>query len=100
LYQPAFRQAYRQARRELVEAAVSRIQAARLQQLDQSDLPLVEKARLTVSLADAFLRAIHVEVLDQRLQALEAVLLNPQDESVEVDNILAQPDEHWTLWQA
>jgi hypothetical protein len=137
---PAFRAAYRQARRELVEAAIGRIQAAsgeavttllavahqgrrdsdrvraaiallnqagrglndadllhgeqdgadalpmdtadvvkllaaRLRQVDQSELPTAEKARLTASLADALLRAIGVDVLDKRSEAIQAVLL-------------------------
>jgi hypothetical protein len=140
LHLPTFRAAYRQARRELVEAAIGRVQAAtgqavevlldlarhsrrdgdrlraanallehafrglaapdvlhgepesdatppmtttdlvrllgaRLRQLDHSELPAGEKTRLTVSTADAFLRALGVEVLDKRLEALQAVLL-------------------------
>src|SRR5262245_62049894 len=136
---PAFREAYRAARRELVEGAVGRIQAAtgqavdtllavakggrkdgdrvraavalldhafrglaggdaldgeragadaspmgtsdvvralaaRLRQLDAAELPTAEKARLTATLADALLRAIGVDVLDKRLEALQAVL--------------------------
>jgi hypothetical protein len=141
---PAFRDAYRQARRDLVEGAVGRIQAAtgqavdtllaiakggvkdgdrvraavalldhafrgltdadvldgerdaadgspmgtrdvvqvlaaRLRHVDQSGLPTGEKARLTASLADALLRAIGVDVLDKRLEALQAVLLGRKD---------------------
>jgi len=136
---PAFRAAYRQARRELVEAAVGRVQTAagravealvtvaakgrrdgdrvraavaildhahrglsdadvlhgdqgqadggpmgatdvmqllagRLRQLDAAELPSAEKARLTATLADTLLRAIGVNVIDQRLEALQAVL--------------------------
>jgi hypothetical protein len=139
LHLPAFRSAYRRARRELVETAVGRLQAAtgqavetllavarqgrrdgdrvraavalldhacrgladadtlpggpegggaspmtphdvvallaaQLWQLDQAALPTVEKARLTATLADALLRAIGVDVLDKRLEALQAVL--------------------------
>jgi hypothetical protein len=139
LRRPDFRAAYRRARRELVEAAVGRIQAScgeavnallavvrsarrdgdrvraavalldhanrgladadllhggpgpvgsgparpadvvamladRLRQLDRSELPTVEKARLTAALADAFNRAVGVDVLDKRLEALQAVL--------------------------
>jgi hypothetical protein len=144
LHLPAFRAAYRQARRELVEGAVGRIQAAagqavdtllavarggakdgdrvraavalldfsfrgltdaeapgggqeagdtspvgtadvvkllaaRLRQVDQSELSTGEKARLTVALADALLRAIGVDVLDKRLEALQAVLNGRKD---------------------
>ena len=140
LHLPAFRAAYRQARRELVEGAVGRIQAAtgqavdtllavakdgakdgdrvraavalldhafrgltdadalhgdreagdaspmdtadvvkllaaRLRQLDAAELPTGEKSRLTATLADALLRAIGVDVLDKRLEALQAVLI-------------------------
>src|SRR5262245_58454827 len=141
LHLPAFRAAYRQARRELVEGAVGRIQAAtgqavdtllavakggardgdrvraavalldhalrdfepagdelddrgtagedtgdvvkllaeRLRQVDAAELPTVEKARLTATLADALLRAIGVDVLDKRLEALQAVLGGRKD---------------------
>jgi hypothetical protein len=47
---------------------------ARLRQLDQSELPTAEKSRLTATLADALLRAIGVDVLDKRLEALHSVL--------------------------
>jgi hypothetical protein len=145
LHRPAFRAAYRRARRELVEAAVGRLQAAtgqavetllavarqgrrdgdrvraavalldhacrgladadalqggpeggdasamsphdvvtllaaRLRQLDHSALPTAEKARLTAALAGALLRAIGVDVLDKRLEALHAVLLGRKDQ--------------------
>jgi hypothetical protein len=141
---PAFQAAYRQARRELVKAAVGRIQAAtgtavdtllavaesgkkdsdrvraaialldraffgltdaeapdgqrgpgdtspmgtgevvkvlagRLRQLDKADLPVAEKSRLTAAMADALLRAIGVDVMDKRLEALEAVLIGRKD---------------------
>jgi hypothetical protein len=141
LHLPAFRAAYRRARRELVEAAVGRIQAGtgqavetlltvarqsrrdsirvraaialldyafrgltdadtlhgepeprdaapmgtadvvallatRLQQLDQTELPAGEKSRLIATLAEALLRAIGVDVLDKRLEALQAVLID------------------------
>jgi len=137
---PIFQAAYRQARREIVDTAIGRIQAAtgqavetllsvarhgrrdgdrvraakailaqacrglnegdtlhggletsdallvtpndvvamlgnRLRQLDQSELPTLEKSRLTATLADALLRAIGVDVLDKRLEALQSVLL-------------------------
>jgi hypothetical protein len=54
---------------------VVRVLAARLRQVDQSGLPTGEKSRLTASLADALLRAIGVDVLDKRLEALQAVLV-------------------------
>jgi transposase-like protein len=141
---PSFRAASRQARRELVESAIGRIQAAtgqavetllavarqgrrdsdrvraaiallhhalrgagdvdalpsaqetvetgsldtgdivqmlsdRLRQLDVAELPTGEKARLTATLADALLRAIGVNVLDKRLEALQAVLLGRKE---------------------
>jgi|GEM_PF-664803 len=146
LREPAFRSAYRQARRELVENAVARIQAAtgaavdtlvtvarvgakdgdrvraavailehacrgveladllhcetasngnataidgtagvvklladRLAALDRSELGTVEKSRLTATLADALIRAIGVDVIDKRLEALQAVLSNRKD---------------------
>lgn len=141
LHMPAFRAAYRSARRELIEAAVGRIQAAtgqavetlvavarqgrregdrvraavallehacrglheadvlhgnedtpdaapmngaevmallasRLRQLDRAEVPTAEKSRLTVSLADALLRAIATEVLEKEVEAIKAVLDN------------------------
>jgi hypothetical protein len=144
LKEPAFASAYRLARRELVEGAVGRIQAAtgqavdtllavardgkkdsdrvraaaavldhalrgladadglqgerqaadaspmdtrdlvqllagRLRQVDAAELPTGEKARLTATLADALLRALGVDVLDKRLEALQAVLLDRKD---------------------
>jgi hypothetical protein len=144
MQRPAFRAAYRRARRELVESAIGRIQAAtgqavetllvvaregrrdsdrvraaiallhhalrgvsdvdapqsaqetvetgsmdtgdvvqmlsdRLRQLHVAELPTGEKARLTATLADAFLRAIGVHVLDKRLEALQAVLLGRKE---------------------
>src|SRR5262249_20380447 len=58
---------------------VVKVLAARLQQVDQSELPTVEKSRLTAALADALLRAIGVDVLDKRLEALQAVLIGRKD---------------------
>jgi hypothetical protein len=51
----------------------------RLRQLDAADLPSSLKARLTVTLADALLRAIGVDVLDQRQEALQSVLLDRKE---------------------
>ncbi len=53
--------------------------AARLNQVEASGLPTAEKARLTASLADAFLRAVGVDVLDKRLEALHAVILGRKE---------------------
>jgi hypothetical protein len=60
-------------------AEVVQMLATRLRQLDAAELPTGEKARLTASLADALLRAIGVNVLDKRLEALQAVLLGRKD---------------------
>lgn len=141
---PTFQDAYRQARRELVEGAVGRIQAAtgqavdtlvavarngvkdgdrvraavalldhafrgladadllhgrqeaadaspmgtadvvqllakQLRQVDRADLPTGEKSHLTAKLADALLRAIGVDVLNERLEALQNVLNGRKD---------------------
>jgi hypothetical protein len=58
---------------------VVRLLAARLRQVDAAEVPTAEKARLTAALADALLRAIGVDVLDQRLEALQAVLKGRKD---------------------
>jgi hypothetical protein len=142
---PEFRAAYRQARRELVEGAIGRVQAAtgqaveilldvarngrrdgdrvraanslldhafrglseadilhcdgpadattsisttqvvmilaaRLRQIDSGHLPAAEKSRLTATLTDAFLRALSVDDLNKRMEALEAVLRSRKDD--------------------
>jgi hypothetical protein len=46
-----------------------------LRQLEQSTLTTKDKSRLTATLADALLRAIGVDVIDKRLEALESVLV-------------------------
>jgi hypothetical protein len=144
LRRPAFRRAYKRARRQLVEGAIGRIQAAtgaavdallsvartgakdgdrvraavallefsfrglveadtldgdlekgdsspmdpagvvavlagRLRQVDEADLPSGEKGRLTASLADSLLRAIGINEIAQRLEALQAVLLGRKE---------------------
>jgi hypothetical protein len=56
--------------------AVVKLLAQRLQQVDAAELPTSEKSRLTATLADALLRAIGVDVVDKRLEALQAVLMN------------------------
>ena len=58
---------------------VVRVLAGRLQQVDRAELSTAEKARLTGTLADALLRAIGVDVLDKRLEALQAVLAGRKD---------------------
>jgi hypothetical protein len=59
---------------------VLKLLAARLQQIDQAELSTGEKSRLTATLADALLRAIEVNVLDKRLEALQAVLSARKDQ--------------------
>src|SRR5262249_37833224 len=60
-------------------ADVVRLLGARLRQVDAAELPAGDKARLTASLADALLRAIGVDVLDKRFEALQAVLIGRKD---------------------
>jgi hypothetical protein len=60
-------------------ADVVRLLAERLQLLDRAELLAADKARLTATLADSLLRAIGVDVLDKRLEALQAVLLKRKD---------------------
>ena len=60
---------------------VVRLLAGRLRQLDAAELPTGEKARLTAALADALLRAIATDVLDKRLEALQAVLCGRKDKA-------------------
>ena len=62
-------------------AEVVRLLGVRLRQLDAAELPTGEKARLTAALADALLRAIGVDVLDKRLEALRAVLCARKDKA-------------------
>jgi hypothetical protein len=59
---------------------VVQILAARLRQLDGAQLPATEKLRLTATLTDAFLRAISVDDLNKRMEALEAVLRSRKDD--------------------
>ncbi|MFO0938298.1 MAG: hypothetical protein U0798_17470 [Gemmataceae bacterium] len=51
----------------------------RLRALETTNMPSAEKARLTVSMADALLRAIGVDQLEQRMSALESVFQNRKD---------------------
>jgi hypothetical protein len=60
-------------------ADVVQVLAARLRQLDAAALPTADKTRLTATLADALLRALGVDVIDKRLEALQAVLLGRKD---------------------
>jgi hypothetical protein len=53
--------------------------ASRLRRVDQADLSTPEKSRMTATLADTLLRAIEVDQLDKRLEALEAVLIDRKD---------------------
>jgi hypothetical protein len=62
-------------------ADVVRLLADRLEQLDAANLATPEKARLTATLADAMLRAIGVDVLDKRLEALQAVLIGRKEKA-------------------
>jgi transposase-like protein len=63
----------------MVTPDVVKVLSARLRQIDESELPTAEKSRLTASLADALLRAIATDVLGQRLEALQAVLMGRKD---------------------
>lgn len=60
-------------------ADVVSLLSKQLRQLDQSALTTTEKSRLTATLADALLRAIGVEVIDKRLEALQSVLLSRKE---------------------
>jgi hypothetical protein len=52
-----------------------------LRQLEQSTLTTNDKSRLTSTLSDALLRAIGVDVIDKRLEALESVLVKRKQQS-------------------
>jgi hypothetical protein len=58
---------------------VVKVLADRLRQVDAAALSTGEKSRLTATLADALLRAIGVDVLGKRLEALQAVLTDRKD---------------------
>jgi hypothetical protein len=60
-------------------ADVVKLLAERLRQVEAAELPTAEKSRLTATIADALLRAIGVDVLDKRLEALQAVLIGRKD---------------------
>jgi hypothetical protein len=53
--------------------------AAQIKQVQASALPTTEKVRLTTALTDALLRALGVEVIDERLEQLQAVLGGRKD---------------------
>jgi hypothetical protein len=55
-------------------AEVVKVLVARLRQLESVAMPAPEKARLTVTLSDALLRALGVDEIEKRLAALEGVL--------------------------
>ncbi len=61
-------------------AEVVQMLATRLRQLDAAQLSTAERARLTAMLSDAFLRAISIDDLNKRMEALEAVLLARKDQ--------------------
>jgi hypothetical protein len=44
-----------------------------------SELPTAEKARLTIALGDALSRAINLDDLEKRLEALEQVITERKD---------------------
>ena len=65
--------------KEFSTSDVVQVLARRLQQVDQSELPAGEKARLTGTIADALMRAFSVDVLDKRLEALHTVLVGRKE---------------------
>lgn len=58
---------------------VVQVLSVRLRQLEYADLNMTEKVRQTALLADALLRAIGVNVIDTRLEALQGVLLDRKE---------------------
>jgi hypothetical protein len=63
-------------------AEVVQVLTRRLRAVESTMLPASEKSRLTVSVADALLRALGVDLIDQRLAALESVLKHrPKEKS-------------------
>jgi hypothetical protein len=69
------------ATKEFNTSDVVKLLAARLQQIDHSELPAADKARLLGSLSDSLLRAFSVDVLDKRLEALQTVLVGRKEEA-------------------
>jgi len=62
-------------------ADVVKLLAERLRQVDAAELSTADKSRLTAALADSLLRAIGVDVIDKRLEALQAVLIGRKDKA-------------------
>lgn len=60
---------------------VVQILAGRLRQLSAAEMPTSEKARLTATVADTLLRALGVDVIDKRLEALQAVFRDRKDKA-------------------
>jgi transposase-like protein len=58
---------------------VVKLLAQRLACVDRAELSTHDKSRLSAALADVLLRAIGVNMLDRRLEALQAVLIGRQD---------------------
>jgi hypothetical protein len=58
---------------------IVKVLAERLARIEAAELPTPEKTRLTATVADALLRAIGVDVIDKRLEALQAVLVSRKD---------------------
>jgi hypothetical protein len=55
-------------------AELVRLLTARLRQVEAAELPTAEKTRQSVTLADALLRALGVDEMARRLEAIEVVL--------------------------
>jgi hypothetical protein len=60
-------------------ADVVQLLAAQLRQLEAADLSVAEKSRLTATITDALLRALAVDDLNKRMEALEAVMHSRKD---------------------
>jgi hypothetical protein len=58
---------------------VVEVLAAQLKQVETAELATAERVRLTTALTDALLRALGVEVIDKRLEAVQAVLRGRKD---------------------
>ena len=56
-------------------ADVVAVLGTQLRRIESSELTTTEKARLSATLAETLLRAIGVDVIDQRLAAVQSVLL-------------------------
>ena len=61
-------------------SGVVKLLQALLQQVERSALPIAEKSRLTVALADALLRAINEDEVVKRQEALLSILQNRREE--------------------